>query len=103
MSPKKLSSPADLPAYADHQAFIRVFQYKPLNQFDQLICVHGDRGQGTRCEMAHLKISVSAYEAIAEHFLLAERESNLIRSNYLFFGQVPSLVQHSPVLASAPE
>lgn len=88
MSSKKLSDQTELEAYRGHQAFIRIFKYKPLNQFDHLLCVHGDRGQGTKGEVAHLKISEAAYEAIALRFPIAERESNLFRSEFFTVEEV---------------
>ncbi|MDF7810932.1 hypothetical protein [Hymenobacter sp. YC55] len=88
MSSKKLSDPIELDAYREHQAFIRIFKYKPLNQFDHLLCIHGDRGQGTRGEVAHLKISETTYEAIASRFPIAERESNLFRSEFFTVEEV---------------
>ena len=51
MSSKKLTQSADLNAYSAKKAYIRIFKYSPLNQFDHLICVHGDRGQGTSGEV----------------------------------------------------
>jgi hypothetical protein len=100
MSSKKLSIPTDLVAYTDHKAYIRIFKYKPLNQYDHLLCVHGDRGQGTSGEIAHLKIAESAYEAIAEHFPIAERESHLFRSDFFMVADVFSLVQQEAIAAT---
>jgi hypothetical protein len=93
MSSKKLSLAADLAAYTEHQAYIRIFQYRPLNQYDHLVCVHGDRGQGTSGEVAHLKIAKSAYEAIAKRYPIAERESHLFRSDFFVVADVYALVQ----------
>lgn len=82
MSSKKLSTPDELGPYRANKAYIRIFKYIPLNQFDHLLCIHGDRGQGTTGEVAHLKISKEAYEAIALLFPIAERELNLFRSAF---------------------
>lgn len=82
MSSKKLSDSTELIAYRGHKAHIRIFKYTPLNQLDHLLCIHGDRGQGTTGEVAHLKISKEAYEAIALLFPIAERELNLFRSAF---------------------
>ncbi|MBO3272962.1 hypothetical protein [Hymenobacter defluvii] len=88
MSSKKLSGPTELAPYQGNKAYIRIFKYTPLNQFDHLLCIHGDRGQGTTGEVAHLKISRRAYNAIAQRFPVAERESNLFRSEYFTTGEV---------------
>lgn len=97
MSSKKLSTPSELGPYQNHQAYIRIFKYKPLNQYDHLLCIHGDRGQGTTGEVAHLKISEGAYEAIALRFPIAERESNLFRSDFFAVAAVlPELQQEVP-------
>jgi hypothetical protein len=88
MSSKKLAAPTELEAYREHRAYIRIFKYKLLNQYDHLLCIHGDRGQGTAGEVAHLTIAESAYEAIALRFPIEERESNLFRSEFFVVEQV---------------
>lgn len=103
MSSKKLSTPDELGPYRASKAYIRIFKYTPLNQFDHLLCIHGDRGQGTTGEVAHLKISESAYEAIAKRFPIAERESNLYRSEYFPVEEVSSeLMQESAAVEVPP-
>ncbi|SNC62319.1 hypothetical protein SAMN06265337_0646 [Hymenobacter gelipurpurascens] len=102
MSSKKLSTSEDLNSYGANKAYIRIFKYAPLNQYDHLICVHGDRGQGTTGEVAHLKISEATYNAIAELYPIAERESNLFRSEFFEVAQVLALV-HAEALAPAEE
>jgi hypothetical protein len=93
MSSKKLSTPEDLTSYGANKAFIRIFKYAPLKQYDHLICVHGDRGQGTTGEVAHLKISEETYNAIAELYPIAERESNLYRSEFFDVSKVLPIAQ----------
>ena len=88
MSSKKLTDPTQLDAYREHRAYIRIFKYTPLNQYDHLLCIHGDRGQGTAGEVAHLKIAESAYQAIALRFPIEERELNLHRSDFFTVEQV---------------
>jgi hypothetical protein len=102
MSSKKLSTPEDLNSYGANKAFIRIFKYAPLKQHDHLICVHGDRGQGTTGEVAHLKISEATYNAITERYPIAERESNLFRSEFFGVAEVLGLVQ-AEVVAPAEE
>jgi hypothetical protein len=99
MSSKKLSQSADLNAYAANKAYIRIFKYSPLKQFDHLICVEGDRGQGAKGEVAHLKISEAAYNAIAKQYPIAERESFLFRSDFFVVADVLELVvANTPVV-----
>ncbi|WP_426491082.1 hypothetical protein [Hymenobacter sp. 102] len=93
MSSKKLSTPDDLNAYASNRAFIRIFKYKPLNQYDHLICIDGDRGQGTTGEVAYLIISEAAYNAIAELHPIAQREAGLNRSELFEVGSIIDLVK----------
>lgn len=102
MSSKKLSTPAELGAYQTHQAYIRIFKYKPLNQYDHLLCVHGDRGQGTTGEVAHLKISEVTYQAIAQRFPIAEREANLFRSEFFAVSQVVPELQQEVAAEAEP-
>lgn len=103
MSSKKLSTPDELGSYRAHKAYIRTFKYTPLNQFDRLLCIFGDRGQGTTGEVAYLKISESAYEAIARRFPIAEREANLFRSDFFPVTEVSSeLIQEASAEAVPP-
>lgn len=101
MSSKKLSTPDDLNAYRHNKAYIRIFKYKPLNQYDHLICVDGDRGQGTTGEVAYLVISEASYQAIAERYPIAEREAGLNRSELFEVGGVLDLVQVEAPAAAA--
>ncbi|MBO3272145.1 hypothetical protein [Hymenobacter defluvii] len=87
MSSKKLATAADLEYYRGHQAYIRTFKYTPLNQFDHLLCIHGDRGQGTTGEVAYLTISAAAYEAIAARFPIEDWELSLFRSEFFPVGK----------------
>lgn len=101
MSPKKLTTAADLNYYRGHQAYIRTFKYTPLNQFDHLLCIHGDWGQGTTGEVAYFILSAAAYDAIAARFPVEERELGLHRSDFFAVGEVLALVQlESPAPAS---
>ncbi|WP_045689057.1 hypothetical protein [Hymenobacter sp. AT01-02] len=96
MSSKKQSTPDELNAYGVYKAYIRIFKYSPLKQFDHLICVHGDRGQGTTGEVAHLTVSEEAYNAIAERYPVDLREAGLARSDFFQVSDVLGLVQPEP-------
>ena len=97
MSSKKLSVAPELAPYQAHQAYIRLFKYKPLQQFDYLLCIHGDRGQNTRGEVAHLKICEAAYQAIAARFPVAELEANLFRSEFFVVAEVALGLAQAPL------
>ncbi|UOG77619.1 hypothetical protein MTX78_24975 (plasmid) [Hymenobacter tibetensis] len=92
ISAKKLSLPDNLTAYGTNKAYIRIFKYTPLKQFDHLICINGDRRQGTTGEVAHLKISEKVYNAIAERYPIAQREAGLKRSELFVVADVLELV-----------
>lgn len=93
VSSKKLNTPEELNAYTSHKAFIRIFKYKPLNQYDHLICVHGDRGQGALGEIAYLIITEDSYNDIAQRYPIAQREAGLFRSDFFEVGEVLELVK----------
>lgn len=102
MSSKKLATPDELGPYRANKAYIRTFKYTPLNQFDRLLCIFGDRGQGTTGEVAYLKISESAYEAIARRFPIAEREANLFRSDFFPVEEVSSELMQQSAAGKVP-